>query len=167
MKIANKQEITEWVCSQIATSEQGLDKILGSQKGYPKMNVFLGWLRKDDELMELYQNAKQSQAVYMEGRILELSANVETAVLGIDGCPMMKKGKPITAKSSVGVAHATLEINTRKWLMERLAPKSYGSRQVLAGDPDAPLNAKPKANLDALSTEELAAFIKLQEKVEG
>lgn len=41
--------------------------------------------------------------------------------------------------TSEGVAKARLQVDTRKWLLSKLAPKKYGERTVLAGDPDAPL----------------------------
>lgn len=49
-----------------------------------------------------------------------------------------------------GVAKARLQVDTRKWLLAKLAPKKYGERTVIAGDADSPLAVglvEPKAEL--------------------
>lgn len=42
---------------------------------------------------------------------------------------------------------AKLQVDTRKWLLSKLAPKKYGDRTVIAGDPDAPLVVDAKDEL--------------------
>jgi hypothetical protein len=44
-----------------------------------------------------------------------------------------------TAVNHDVINRSRLRVDTRKWLMSKLAPKKYGDRTVLAGDPDAPL----------------------------
>jgi hypothetical protein len=39
----------------------------------------------------------------------------------------------------VDVQRARLQVDTRKWLLSKLAPKKYGERLELTGDPDRPL----------------------------
>jgi hypothetical protein len=49
---------------------------------------------------------------------------------------------PITgAIDSASVAKQRLQVDTRKWLLSKLAPKKYGDRLEVAGDPTAPLKA--------------------------
>lgn len=38
------------------------------------------------------------------------------------------------------INRSRLRVDTRKWLMSKLAPKKYGDRTVLAGDPENPIN---------------------------
>lgn len=46
--------------------------------------------------------------------------------------------------------HKRVMVDTRKWLLAKLAPKKYGERTVIAGDADSPLAVglvEPKAEL--------------------
>lgn len=44
---------------------------------------------------------------------------------------------------------ARVEIDARKWFASKFLPKRYGDRQVLAGDPEAPLSGLSQEQLDA------------------
>lgn len=41
--------------------------------------------------------------------------------------------------SKNAIARARLRVDTRKWLMSKMAPKKYGDKLELAGDAKAPL----------------------------
>ena len=43
------------------------------------------------------------------------------------------------ATDSGAVQKQRLQVDTRKWLLSKLAPKKYGDRMTLAGDEDSPL----------------------------
>jgi hypothetical protein len=64
------------------------------------------------------------------------------------------------------VARSKLRVDARKWFASKLAPKIYGDRQILSGDPEAPL-AGPKIDLSQLSDADLQAYLALQRKIEG
>jgi len=65
------------------------------------------------------------------------------------------------------VARSRLRVDSRKWFASKLYPKMYGDRQVIAGDPDAPLGGSAKIDLSALSDAELQAYLALQRKLVG
>lgn len=65
------------------------------------------------------------------------------------------------------VARSKLRVDSRKWFASKLAPKMYGDRTVLAGDPEAPLGPATKPDLSALSGAELQTLAALQRKIEG
>lgn len=65
------------------------------------------------------------------------------------------------------VARSKLRVDSRKWFASKLAPKRYGDRTVLAGDPEAPLSPVTKPDLSALSDSELQTLAALQRKIEG
>jgi hypothetical protein len=59
---------------------------------------------------------------------------------------------PVGGTDSGAVQHQRLRVDARKWLLSKLAPKRYGDRLEVAGDPDAPMRThlsvefvKPKA----------------------
>lgn len=49
--------------------------------------------------------------------------------------PMTEKG----GLDSAAVQKQRLQVDTRKWLLSKLAPKKYGEKLELSGDPAAPL----------------------------
>lgn len=54
------------------------------------------------------------------------------------------------------VQRAKLRVSTMQWRASKLAPKKYGDRTVLAGDPDAPLETR--VDLSGLNPEQLRAL---------
>jgi len=59
---------------------------------------------------------------------------------GTDLC-VAKAEKVVEVKTITGdmIERAKLQVDTRKWLLSKMAPKRYGDRLELAGDKDAPL----------------------------
>jgi hypothetical protein len=52
-----------------------------------------------------------------------------------------------------------LRVDTLKWLMSKLAPKRYGERLLVAGEPEAPLQVLHRqVDLEALTDEQLDAL---------
>ena len=49
-----------------------------------------------------------------------------------------------------------LRVETRLKLLAKWDPKRYGDRQILAGDPDAPLHTSTTTRLEDLTDEQLA-----------
>ncbi len=63
-----------------------------------------------------------------------------------------------------------VRIDTKKWLMSKLAPKRYGDKLTLAGDPVAPLLHERQLDevISSLSEPELAALERFaQERFKG
>jgi len=167
MTDAEREAMVDEICELISSSEKALVVHLKSNPDYPNFTMWWVWLDSHPELADKYARAKRAQAEYMEGRLNEIADNeVREAMIGQNGRPLRdSNGDPIMYLSKTAVAHARLRIDTRKWLMAHLAPKKYGDRTIIAGDPDAPL--APKQDLSNLSKEELAQLIALQTKAEG
>jgi len=68
----------------------------------------MAWLNRYPEFQEQYARAKQLQAELMAEDILELADDPSTA--------------------SGDVQRSKLQVETRKWLMSKLAPRKYGDR---------------------------------------
>ncbi len=168
MTDVDREDMVREICEHIAGSEQSLTVILKLNPDYPNFSLWWLWLDASQSMQDNYARAKRAQAEYMEGRLNEIADNeaVMNAINPLSGRPMLdRNGDPIKITTATSVAHARLRIDTRKWLMAHLAPKKYGDRTIIAGDPDAPL--APKQDLSNLSNEELAQLIALQTKAEG
>lgn len=104
------------VCELVAQG-YSLRKIAELEPELPLPPTFLLWCHKTPALAELYSRARASAMQKMAEDIIEISDS--------------------TSAENVNVAR--LQVDTRKWLMSKLAPRQFGDRMVLAGDNDAPL----------------------------
>lgn len=101
---------------------ESLHTILKSD-GMPSFSVVFGWIANDSQFAEQYARAREAQADKMAAEILEIS---DTPVIGI------KKKTDETGKVEVTEAdmieHRRLQVDARKWLAARMAPKKYGDK---------------------------------------
>jgi hypothetical protein len=90
-------------------------------------STFLLWVSQDEAMAEQYARARDSM----------IDAIADDTMTIADEMPLMH---PQTgAIDSAAVAHQRLRVDTRRWLLSKLAPKRYGDRIEVAGDPDAPI----------------------------
>lgn len=75
----------------------------------------------------LRESAGDNYARALEGLAQDQVEKLETAIQD------MRDG-------TIDAAQARVEIDARKWFASKFLPRRYGDRQVLAGDPDAPLH---------------------------
>ena len=78
-------------------------------------STFLTWVSKDSSLAEQYAHAREMLIEHMSEDLLEISdAPVPSTATG--------------ATDSGAVAKQRLQVDTRKWLLSKLAPKKYGDK---------------------------------------
>ena len=87
---------------------------------------FMRWIDEDAELAEQYARAREALIELMAAQTLEIA---DAPV------PSTESG----ATDSGAVQKQRLQIDTRKWLLSKLAPKKYGEKIELSGDKDNPL----------------------------
>jgi hypothetical protein len=101
--------------------------------------TLLLWVAEDEWLADQYARART-----------ELQDAIAEEIIAIaDEDPGTT---PVGGTDSGAVQHQRLRVDARKWLLSKLAPKRYGDRLEVAGDPDAPMRThlsvefvKPKA----------------------
>lgn len=121
-------------------------------------NTVGGWLDEDEARCDQYARARQARADKLAEEILAISDD------GSNDTYVDDDGKPRTDHDVV--ARSRLRVDSRKWLASKMYPKMYGDRQILAGDPEAPLGGV-KIDLSQLSDTELHTYLALQRKIEG
>jgi hypothetical protein len=101
---------------------ESLTKILESD-GMPGLNLVFQWLANDSQFADEYARAREAQADKMAAEILAIA---DTPVIGI------KKKTDETGKVEVTEAdmieHRRLQVDARKWLAARMAPKKWGDK---------------------------------------
>lgn len=89
-------------------------------------STFIGWVNVDPELADKYTRAREDLIERMAQEVLELS----DSDVGL---------QPDGKKDWAAVQKHKLQVDTRKWLLSKLAPKKFGDKLELTGDPDRPL----------------------------
>lgn len=89
-------------------------------------STFLDWVKQDIALSEHYTRARDAMLDKLADETMEI-ADMEIVPTG-DG-----------KLDSAMVQKQRLQIDTRKWLLSKLAPKRYGDKLELSGDAENPL----------------------------
>lgn len=100
--------------------------------------AFLRWCEEDAELAEQYARARDAMLDKWADETLEIA---DQAFVEIEEQTTDTEGKPVIVKKKVpmDVNRAKLMVETRKWHLSKLAPRKYGDKLELTGDPDRPV----------------------------
>ena len=104
----------------------GLSAFKACQAAGVSHSTFFGWVNDDATLANNYAHAREDLIERMASEVMELADSE---------IPETGDGK----KDWQAVQKHKLQVDTRKWLLSKLAPRKYGDRLELAGDPDRPL----------------------------
>lgn len=104
----------------------GLSAFKACQAAGVSHSTFLGWLNDDAALADNYAHAREDLIERMAQEVMDLSDQE---------VPETGDGK----KDWQAIQKHKLQVDTRKWLLSKLAPKKYGDKLELSGDPANPL----------------------------
>lgn len=90
-------------------------------KGFPALSTIFLWLTKDDAFSEQYARACEARADKMADEILTICDATEEDIITDP-----ETGNPITNHNVI--QRDRLRVDTRKWLLSKLAPKKYGDK---------------------------------------
>lgn len=121
------------ICERLGEGES-LRKIC-SDEAMPDKSTIMRWLADRAEFRDQYARAREAQADYWAEEIVEIA---DTPVEG-EKTEESEQGTKVVREDMLG--HRRLQIDTRKWLMARMAPKKYGDKitQEVTGADGAPL----------------------------
>jgi hypothetical protein len=134
-KYENKADICALVLSGM---RGGLSAFKACEAAGVPQSTFNLWLNEDAALAAEYARARED---LIERLANETMAIADQAFTEIEEQELNAKGEPVVVKRkiAVDVQRAKLQVDTRKWLLSKLAPKKYGEKLELTGDPDRPL----------------------------
>lgn len=126
----------------------GLSALKSCKAAGVPQSTFNGWLNDDSELAAEYARAREDLIEKMANDLLEIAD--EPVAINAAG-----------STDSGAVQKQRLQVDTRKWLLSKLAPKKYGDKLELSGDKENPLELSVTAALDVtkLSDSSLAEII--------
>jgi len=104
----------------------GLSALKACQAAGVHQSTFNTWLNDDATLAVEYARAREDLIERMAQEVLELSDS---------DVGLLPDGK----KDWAAVQKHRLQVDTRKWLLSKLAPKKYGDKLEVSGDAANPL----------------------------
>ena len=116
------KEIAETICARMAEGES-LRSICRDHYMPHRSSVYQ-WLRKNAAFADLYTQARELLVEHWGDEMLEISDDGTTDYV-------IKKGRNGIEYEAVDQEHiqrSRLRVDTRKWLMSKLAPRKYGDR---------------------------------------
>lgn len=108
----------EAICADIETSSLGL-KHIAKKHGLARSKV-TDYIRENPEARDRYARAKEAQMDYLAEEILDIADDGSKDTLVND------KGQKVEDKEWTN--RSKLRVDSRKWLMSKLAPKKYGDK---------------------------------------
>jgi hypothetical protein len=115
------QQIASTICLRLAEGAS-LREICTVDDMPAQSTVYL-WLQKHSEFSEQYARAREAQAEHWAEEILEIADD------GSNDSYKDDNGNVRTDQEVV--ARSRLRVDSRKWLMSKLAPKKYGDKVEL------------------------------------
>lgn len=122
-KEKDKERLSEEILEHM---RNGLSCFKACEKAGVPNSSFMRWLDGNKDLAERYARAREDLIEKMAQELLDLS-DMDVGVT-LDG-----------KKDWAAIQKHRLQVDTRKWLLSKLAPKRYGDKLELTGDPDRPL----------------------------
>lgn len=109
------------ICERISNGES-LREICRSE-GMPDKSTVLRWLASDETIRDQYAHARELQADHFADEILEISDD------GSNDWMLRKQGDDdVEVVNHEHISRSKLRVDSRKWLMSKVAPKKYGDR---------------------------------------
>lgn len=147
---AQKEEIIKKVLEGM--SNHGLSCFKSCKKAGIPNSTFLLWVSEDKSLADKYMRARDDLIERIANDAIEIADEpVGTTDSG--------------ATDSGAVQKQRLQVDTRKWLLAKLAPRKYGDRLALAGDDESPIKVDSAIDVSKLSTDVLAQIIAAKDAI--
>lgn len=129
------EAIADEICDRIANGES-LVRVCADQH-MPSTSVVFKWLGDDAraDFADRYARAREAQADFMAQEILHIANTPQVGVITTE--------KPTGTETKIAdmIEHRRLQVDARKWLASKLAPKKYGDKitQELGGPNGGPI----------------------------
>jgi hypothetical protein len=131
----------------------GMSAFKACQAAGVPMSTFCRWVDDDAILAENYTRAREDLIERIAAEIMEISdKDVGMAVDGKRDWAAVQKHK--------------LQVDTRKWLLSKMAPKKFGDRLELTGDKESPLQIQT-IDTSKLSTDVLAQIMNAKDAADS
>ncbi len=114
------KELAMEICDVIMSTSKGIKVLCAENPHWPNQDTIFRWLKNYPDFSEQYALAKRTQVEVLMDEILEIADDISNDIYIND------EGKFVANNAKVN--RARLQIDTRKWIACKLAPKVYGNK---------------------------------------
>lgn len=115
------QAKADLICERLAAGES-LRSICSSDDMPSQTSVFR-WLRDNESFREQYARAREDQAETLFDQMVDIADTPKM------GTKTVTKVNGVEMTEGDMIEHRRLQVETRKWVLGKIAPKKYGERQ--------------------------------------
>ena len=145
------QEKADYICDQLCLG-RSLRSICDDENT-PSIAAVLRWLEQQESFRSQYARARNIQA---EVIFDEMHSIADTTKIGIK---TIRKESGVEIIEADMIEHRRLQIETRKWMLGKMAPKKYGDKTQVehSGPGGAPIETRDVS--DDVRAKALLAFL--------
>ncbi len=118
------QEVFDAICDRMAQGES-VRKIC-DDAGLPSRSTLFRWLKNDNGRQDQYQIARDAGIDRMAEEIIKIADDASGDYFIED-----RDGKPVVVPDHARVQRARLQVDARKWILSKIAPRKYGDKVEL------------------------------------
>jgi len=134
-----------------------------AQDDLPSKSTVFKWLSENKEFSDQYARAREIQSEHLADEILEICDDGSNDWMRREN----KDGSEYWQFNGEHVQRSRLRVDSRKWLMSKLAPKRYGEKQQLehSGPDGGPIHTNATIDPDKLSSDALRELLNARTEV--
>lgn len=114
------QSIADQICERLADGESL--RMICLDESIPARSTVFKWLSQQKDFADQYARAREAQADTMADEILHIA---DTPVMGQK---TVSKATGLEITEGDMIEHRRLQVDARKWLAAKMAPKKYGDK---------------------------------------
>jgi len=119
-------QIADTICARMCEGESL--RAICRDHYMPHRSSVYQWLRKNSAFRDLYTQARETLVEHWGDEMLEISDDGTTDFI----TKMGRNGTEYEAVDQEHIQRSRLRVDTRKWLMSKLAPRKYGDHVEVA-----------------------------------
>jgi hypothetical protein len=125
-------EIAAFICQRIANGESA--RKICADEDMPALASIFNWIAAHPEFLEQYTRARETQMEAMAQEIIDIADDGRNDLIEQD----LGYGVIVQKVDQEHIQRSRLRVDTRKWLMSKLAPKKYGDKLAHTGPDGGP-----------------------------
>lgn len=123
------QELADKICEQLAIGYSM--RTVAKDPELPSIETIFKWMRTNEIFLKQYTRAKQEAADAMAEELLDISDDGTNDFMEDD----YNKGRtPGYTVNGENIQRSKLRVDTRKWLMAKMKPRTYGDKLDVVSD---------------------------------
>lgn len=138
--------LAEEICQRIANGASYATILRDPHFDFPDWATLTRWREKHEDFGKAYLRAKAMQLEYWAEQVVDVADHTEVGIR----TKTEKWGESVTTEDML--EHRKLKVDSRKWMLAKLARAVYGERLAHTGADDGPIGLKLETKDDLIAS---------------